>query len=129
MPLAKSTETLNGQDIVFLVEVDTEPKEESPYQDTRATPLQTVKEATKDMMDDGMTLARNCAKKAVAGINALDDKFRPEEFELKIAIKLDSEMGAILAKASAGAQLEVTMKWKPREVSQLSAQAASQQNP
>jgi hypothetical protein len=33
----------------------------------------------------------------------------------KLAISLDSEVGAFVAKASAGAQMEVTMKWKPRE--------------
>jgi hypothetical protein len=44
----------------------------------------------------------------------MDEATRPEELEVKIAIKLDSEVGAVIAKASTGAQIEVTMKWKPR---------------
>ena len=55
---------------------------------------------------------RSCAVKAVSGIKSINEASRPDEFELKLAIKLDSEMGAVIAKVSAGAQLEVTMKWK-----------------
>ncbi len=41
---------------------------------------------------------------------------RPSEFEVQLAIKLDSQVGAILAKASAEAQLQVTMKWVKSEI-------------
>jgi len=36
----------------------------------------------------------------------------PAEAELKFGIRLDAEAGALVAKASAGATLEVTLTWK-----------------
>jgi hypothetical protein len=45
----------------------------------------------------------------------LDQKIRPDEFELQIAIKLDAEAGAVLTKVGAGAQLQVAMKWTRQE--------------
>ncbi|WNZ46132.1 CU044_2847 family protein [Leptolyngbya boryana CZ1] len=113
MPIVKSVSTVEGEEVTLLVEVDTLPAEDSPYDDTRAGGVE-IPEAARDLFADGLHLARTCAKQAVEGMNKLDQTFRPEEFEVKLAIKLDSEMGAFLAKVSAGAQMEVTMKWKPR---------------
>jgi hypothetical protein len=45
----------------------------------------------------------------------MDDALRPLEFSVQLAIKLDSEVGAVIAKASAGAQLQVTMKWVKKD--------------
>jgi len=37
---------------------------------------------------------------------------RPDELEVQLAVRLDYELGAVLvAKGSAGAQLQVTMRW------------------
>lgn len=113
MAIVKSVSTVEGQDVTIYIEVDELPGEESPYDDTRGG-RSDIPEAARDLFEDGLALARNCAKQAVEGINKLDHAFRPEEFEVKLAIKMDSEMGAFLAKLSAGAQMEVTMKWKPR---------------
>lgn len=114
MPIISNTDTIDGNEVTILVEVDKAPQKPDPYGDTRSISAEEVMEAARDVFDDGIALARACAKKAVSGMTLLDDKFRPEEFELKLAIKLDSEVGAVIAKASAGAQMEVTMKWKPR---------------
>ncbi|NEQ46974.1 MAG: hypothetical protein F6K00_26900 [Leptolyngbya sp. SIOISBB] len=117
MPIIRSTETIDGDEVTILVEVDKAPPKPSPYDEPHRGNDRSNKviESARDVFDDGISLARACAKKAVNGINLLDDKFRPEEFELTLAISLDSEMGAFIAKASAGAQMEVTMRWKPRE--------------
>ena len=48
-----------------------------------------------------------------------------DEFEVSLAIKLDAEVGAILAKTSAGAQMQVTMKWS-REHAAASIMAAAE---
>ena len=41
---------------------------------------------------------------------------KPNEFEMKLSITLDSDAGVpILVKAGAEAQMEVTMKWKLKE--------------
>jgi hypothetical protein len=116
MPIISNTENIDGDEVTILVEVDKAPSRKSPYDEPhRGSPGEQVIESARDVFDDGIALARACAKKAVSGMQLLDDKFRPEEFELKLAISLDSEVGAFVAKASAGAQMEVTMKWKPRE--------------
>jgi hypothetical protein len=114
MPVVKSISTVGGQEIAIYIEVDKLPEADSPYGETRGDVLEQVTEAARDMFQDGIALAHTCAQQAVAGIKKMDETFRPEEFEVKLAIKLDSEVGAILAKVSAGAQMEVTMKWKPR---------------
>jgi hypothetical protein len=44
-------------------------------------------------------------------VSQMSDSIKPNEFEVQLAIKFDSEMGAFIAKASAGAQMQVTMKW------------------
>ncbi len=113
MPIVKSLSVVDGEEVAIYIEVDTLPGEESPYGDTRDGGL-IIPEGAQGMFEQGLELARNCAKQAVSGIQKLDHTCRPEEFEIKLAIKLDSEVGAILVKASAGAQMEVTMKWKPR---------------
>lgn len=117
MPIIKSgIENIGGDEVTILVEVDKAPSKPSPYDEPhRGGPKEQIIESARDVFDDGLALARACAKKAVNGMQLLDNKFRPEEFEMKLAISLDSEVGAIVAKASAGAQMEVTMKWKPRE--------------
>jgi hypothetical protein len=70
--------------------------------------------AARDVFGEAMKLTRSCAKRVVESVKQMDEATRPEELEVKIAIKLDSEVGAVIAKASTGAQIEVTMKWKPR---------------
>jgi Trypsin-co-occurring domain 1 len=113
MPIVKSTSIVEGEAIDIYIEVDDLPQEKSPYGNTRGDGKD-IPKAALDMFESGLDLARQCAKQAVMGIHKMDEKFRPEEFEVKLAVKLDSEVGAVLAKVSTGAQMEVTMKWKPR---------------
>ena len=113
MPIVKSISIVDGEEVTLYIEVDELPGEKSLYDNTRGGRIE-IPEAARDLFEDGLALARTCAKQAVEGMGKLDQTFRPEEFEVKLAIKLDSEVGAFLAKVSAGAQMEVTMKWKPR---------------
>lgn len=112
MPIVKNVSTIHGEEVALYIEVDELPGEDL-YGNTRGGGV-VIPEAARDLFEDGLALARTCARQAVEGINKLDHTFRPEEFEVKLAIKLDSEVGAFLAKVSTGAQMEVTMKWKPR---------------
>jgi len=79
---------------------------------TRANPAERVIALSRDVFGEGVELARSCAARVAEGLSGMPDRLRPDEFELQIAIKLDSEVGAVVAKASAGAQLQVTMRWK-----------------
>ena len=118
MPIIKKTETIDDEDIAIYIEVDQLPSPtvgESSYTNLRSGNATKVVEAVGDAFGDAMQLVRSCAVKAVVGIKSINEVSRPDEFELKLAIKLDSEMGAVIAKVSAGAQLEVVMKWKSKE--------------
>jgi Trypsin-co-occurring domain 1 len=58
-----------------------------------------------------MTLVRYCASRVAETLDKVAEVRPPTEFEVQLSIKLDAELGAILAKASAEAQLQVTMRW------------------
>ena len=75
-----------------------------------------VIEAAKDLFGDGLALTRNCAAKVIESVNQMGDNIKPNEFEMKLSITLDSDAGVpILVKAGVEAQMEVTMKWKLKE--------------
>ena len=116
MEIVQSKSFIDDQEITIYIEMDKPPVEKGFYDDIedRGEIIEKVKKTARDFFGEGMTLVRNCAKKAVEGVQKMDDKFRPEELELKVGINLDSEVGAVIAKASTGGQIEVTMKWKPR---------------
>ena len=44
-------------------------------------------------------------------MDGLEDRVRPGEAEVEFGITLDAEAGAMLAKASTGAQIKVKPKW------------------
>jgi hypothetical protein len=81
-------------------------------QDTRDAADRVV-EAARDIFDDGIELARSCAARVAEALSALPGGVRaPDEFELQLAIKLDAQFGAVLARANAGAQMQVALRWR-----------------
>jgi hypothetical protein len=110
----RSTEVVGDQQVAILIEVDDVPAAAigGLYGETRGERLEKVVQGTKDVFEAGLDLARTCASQAVQGIEKLGREHRPDEFQLTLAIKLDAEAGAILAKYSAGAQMQVTMTWR-----------------
>ena len=113
MSIVGSTEMVDGQPVTILVEVDSPPPGAgtSAWGETRTDRARRVIEATRDVFGDGLALARDCAVRTVDSINATAEEIRPDEFEVQLAIKLDAEAGAVLAKLAAGAQMQVTMRW------------------
>lgn len=82
-------------------------------QETRNAAADRVLTIAQDVFADGVELARSCAARVADGLGRLPAGVRsPDEFELQLAIKLDSEVGAVLAKAKAGAQMQITLRWK-----------------
>jgi hypothetical protein len=117
MPLVENTITNNdGEVITIYIEVDKTPTIDpyTPYTDLRGEGNQVI-DTAKDIFGSGMNLIHTCAEQVINTIQKVDHTMRPTEFELQLAIKLDSTVGAILAKASAEAQLQVTMKWVNKE--------------
>lgn len=114
MPFIESKETINGQVVTVYIETDQDIVRRGPYEDMRGDPRKIIT-SIQDALGDGLDLTHKCAARVVDTIKAMDNKLRPKEFTVQLAIKLDSEVGAVIAKASAGAQLQVTMKWVKEE--------------
>ena len=98
----------------ILVEVDVvAPVTRGQYGDVRdGSVAGGVIEKARDVFGEGLDLARACAIRVADTLGQIAAESRPEEFTLQLAIKLDTQVGAVIAKASAGAQLQVQMKWK-----------------
>lgn len=110
MPIIESKEAINGKEVIIYIETDQAPVKKGTYGETRGITDKVIS-GVKDAFGDGLDLTHSCAARVVDTIKAMDKTLRPAEFTVQLAIKLDSEVGAVLAKASAGAQLQVTMKW------------------
>lgn len=97
----------------ILVDVETVPAQD-PYADVevRGERLDRLRTAGTDLLDDGLDLVKACAERVSAMIGDLAEEIEPDELEVQVAVKLDYSLGAVLVgKGSAGAQLQVTMRW------------------
>jgi hypothetical protein len=108
----------DGSVTAIYVEVDEPPPGDgtSIYaeQDTRGAADRAIALA-RDVFDEGVELARACAARVADALTTLPGGVRPpDEFELQLAIRLDAQLGAVLTKASAGAQMQVTLRWQLR---------------
>lgn len=106
MLVIESTETVDGETISMSIEVDHGGRGQTRGAADRAA------RSADGLFQDGLDLARRSASKVATTLGAIDAKTRPDEFEVTLAIKLDLEAGAVIAKSSAGAQLDVRMLWK-----------------
>jgi len=111
MPIVKDRITASdGEEVAIYIEVESVPAPERYYEDGRG-PGSTVLESAKQIFGSSMDLIRTCAEQVMTAVQKVDQVMRPTELELQLSIKLDSEVGAVLAKASGEAQLQVTLKW------------------
>ncbi|MEU6371852.1 CU044_2847 family protein [Streptomyces sp. NPDC046909] len=109
--------TADGLDGPVYVEVDAVADVGGPddvYRgiDTRGNPAERVLEVARDVYADGLDLARRCARQAADRLQDLGEGLKPDEVELQLSIKLDAELGAVLVKSGAEAQLQVTFRWR-----------------
>ena len=109
--IIKNTTIIDGQGIEIFVQVDN-PSTNGLGQSVRSGNVDKTINVAKDMFADAMQLIRISALHAYQSINSINETSRPDEWEVKMAVKLDSKVGAFIAELNAGAQLEVTMKWK-----------------
>lgn len=115
MPIIKSKERIGNQTVEIYVEVDSVAIAKNVSDENMRGGVDKVLKTAKDVFGSGLQLASNCAMRVVESINKMEKKVRPAEFQVQLSIKLDSEVGAILARASAGAQMQVSMKWVNKE--------------
>lgn len=118
MPIIKSTSEVEGEQIDIYIEVDEVPQvadSDNPYQDVRESIAKKAIKAVGNVFGDGLALSRRCAREVIHSVNQMDDEVKPNEFEVQLAIKLNSEVGAALTKLGGEAQMQVTMKWTLKE--------------
>lgn len=118
MPIIKDSQVINGQEVTIHIQVD-EPLQpaQSPFEDLRdgTGGADRVINAVRDLFGDAMELVHSCAIRVVNTIQTIDRSVRPDEFEVQMAIQLNTEVGAILAKMGNEAQLQVTMRWTHKD--------------
>ncbi len=118
MAIVKSTSKVGDEEVDIYIEVDRVPEVqdlENPYQDVRESLAKKAATAVGDLFGEGLALSRKCAAKVIDSVQQMGNDIKPHEFEVQLTIKLDSEMGAVIAKASTGGQMQVTMKWTLKE--------------
>ncbi|MFD8306882.1 CU044_2847 family protein [Streptomyces sp. NPDC059690] len=113
----------DDRDGPIYVEIDTVPGTTGSPDDvyhgieTRGDRAQRVLDAAGSVYADGLDLARRCARQAADRFADLGEGLKPDEVELQLSIKLDAQLGAVLVKSGAEAQLQVTFRWTPGSAS------------
>ncbi len=105
--LSQSTEDENGP--LIPIEVEIEPAQGYNYEDVRFGESALVK--VGDLYGKALDLANDCATEVYRRIAQMTDAVRPNEYSVKFGIKVDAEIGALVTKSQAGAQLEITLTW------------------
>ncbi len=121
MPIITSTSnTVNGEQIDIYIEVDEVPEgsdSKNPYTGVRERESLAKKavKAVGNVFGDGLDLSRKCAEEVIRSVNQMSETVKPNEFEVQLAIKLNTEVGAALTKLGGEAQMQVKMKWTLKE--------------
>jgi hypothetical protein len=101
----------DGQVVDIYIEVDhVDIQVDDPDRDERGGVKDTIPRIEKGFKD-AMGLIHTCARHVAASIEQVPPNIRPHGYELQFAIKIDTSVGALIAESSAGAQLQVTLKW------------------
>jgi hypothetical protein len=58
-----------------------------------------------------MGLIQTCAEQVSNTVKTIPEHDRPRQFEVQFAVKFNAEFGAVLAKSTAEAQLQITLTW------------------
>ena len=114
MPVIKNDHVIDGETVTIYIEMDQAPTPASPYGDMRG-PADKVIAAARDVFGDGLQLANSCAQRVVHAVKEMNNAVRPDEYKVQLAIKLDADVGAVLARFGSEAQMQVTMKWVRKE--------------
>ncbi len=101
-----------GQDVVVYIEVDEKRTPamagSTPHGNIPGAPGASTQEAFKKTME----LIHVCAEQIANSVHTIPEKVRPQEFSMEFAVKLDTELNAIIARSSIEAQFQVTLTWK-----------------
>lgn len=101
-----------GQIIDIYMEVDDQSIPDIG-RDTRGG--QDVLASAQQAFTKSMQLIHACAEQVAKAVNRVKDEARPDGFEVQIALKIDGEWGAVIAKTGAEASIQVTLKWESKK--------------
>ncbi len=101
--------TTNYKDFPIRVEWHSEAGRVTPT--AREGDEQELQARAQKALNMAMGTLKVMAYRVSRAVNSLEEKVRPDEAEIEFGINLDSEIGAVVAKASAGAQFTITLKW------------------
>ncbi len=79
------------------------------------SPADLAAQSTK-ALDSAMNAIHHMARRVIATIDALSD--RPSQVEVAFGLTLDSEAGALIAKAGMEASINVTLTWEREKTGQ-----------
>ena len=80
-------------------------------QETRGILTKPVTAMARGLYSDAIELACNVATQTKDRLDGMDDKDKPDEFEVSFALNLDATVGAKIVEAGSGAQVQVRMQW------------------
>jgi hypothetical protein len=102
----------NFEDEQFTILIEWPAQRGGIQQASRASDaLQMMQAQSQKAINLAMGTIRAMAYRVSKSINSLEDSVRPDEAAVEFGINLDAEAGAMLAKASTGAQITVKLKW------------------
>ncbi|MFF5244306.1 CU044_2847 family protein [Streptosporangium sp. NPDC000095] len=84
----------------------------SIYDDDTRGALEKPLEISRHLFSEALQMVANCAHEARNQIEAMEEKARPDEFEMQLAVKVDGKVGAKIVELSSGAQIMVTLRWR-----------------
>jgi len=81
-------------------------------QASRTLNITEMGEQVERALNAALDTIRAMAHRVTKAVDDMEQTARPDEVELEFGINLDAEVGALVAKSSAGAQLVIKLKWE-----------------
>ncbi|WP_051828028.1 CU044_2847 family protein [Streptomyces bicolor] len=94
---------------------------------TGAVGLGTRLESAAQSLRDALAPVTAAASDVIGGFRSLAQ--RPDEVEVTFGVVLDAKLGAVLSSASAGAHLDVTLRWNGTDAAPDAGDAAPAARP
>jgi hypothetical protein len=91
--------------------IDWSTSQQGMRQVSRSQALEKMRAQSERAINIAMGNIRTMASRVAETMERLEDKSRPAEAEVEFGLNLDADLGAFLAKASGGAQINVKLKW------------------
>ncbi len=119
MSVIQNITTIDGEEVVILIETDdiiltdeNEWRGDDDSEEGERRKDSKIVESARDLFGEGLRLAQSCAIRVVDSMKTMNEAVKPHEVELQLGIKLDTEVGAVLAKTSTEAQIQITLTWE-----------------